>query len=309
MAEIVLVHGIGATQSGPEVELQRWIPSLSDGVRRAGAISLAERIADPNERRLASVAHYGDLFVTTSDGSTLADDQGGQQSALEDEFALQVLRATAERAEDPRDRAEAEIYLAAREADGVAQGAGAVLRRPVQALSKIRWFSINGVAATERFLFPALRQVTTYFTNPSIRAAAQARVRDLVDSNTRVVVAHSLGSVVAYEALHDVDHNVNLVTLGSPLGTPHVVYDRLMVRPPHVPTALSRWDNFADLDDLVAVVTNLAHLFPPSPGSAVSVKSMSSLDNGSRPHDVGHYLVKKEVGEAIASAFSEPNCQ
>ena len=54
----------------------------------------------------------------------------------------------------------------------------------------------------------------------------------LIDADTRVVVGHSLGSVVAYEALCEYraragGYGPALVTLGSPLGIPNLAFDRL----------------------------------------------------------------------------------
>ena len=61
-----------------------------------------------------------------------------------------------------------------------------------------------------------------YVTEPDIRRAAQQSLIDRIGAETRVVVAHSLGSVVAYETLcaHPEFPVRTLITLGSPLGTP-----------------------------------------------------------------------------------------
>jgi len=75
----------------------------------------------------------------------------------------------------------------------------------------------------------------------------------------RVVVAHSLGSVVAYEALH-ADPGVEvelLLTLGSPLGMPDVVLDKLDPAPAAgrltKPPGVRRWVNVADRGDIIAI--------------------------------------------------------
>jgi alpha-beta hydrolase superfamily lysophospholipase len=41
-------------------------------------------------------------------------------------------------------------------------------------------------------------------------------VLELIGPETRLVIAHSLGSVVAYEALHRTERPVTLIILGSP---------------------------------------------------------------------------------------------
>ncbi|WP_346053710.1 serine peptidase [Amycolatopsis dongchuanensis] len=109
---------------------------------------------------------------------------------------------------------------------------------------------------TRLFALTFCRELHAYLDAEEARQAATRSVAEAIDEQRpQVVVAHSLGSVVAYEALwahqeHDVDL---LVTLGSPLAQP-VVLDRL--RPPENrtrPPLVRRWVNIADLDDIVAV--------------------------------------------------------
>ncbi|MGW6012477.1 hypothetical protein [Streptomyces sp. NPDC055210] len=65
-----------------------------------------------------------------------------------------------------------------------------------------------------------LKQVSRLLTDPDRRAAALARVTDRIGEDARVVVAHSRGSVVAYEApCARPGHQVRgPVTIGSPPG-------------------------------------------------------------------------------------------
>jgi hypothetical protein len=46
-----------------------------------------------------------------------------------------------------------------------------------------------------------LAQAAAYLQEPAVRSAARQRVEAVVGDDTRVVVAHSLGTIVAYEAL------------------------------------------------------------------------------------------------------------
>ena len=74
-----------------------------------------------------------------------------------------------------------------------------------------------GQATLDRMLDQAGR----YFAEPEIRAAVQKRVSAQITDDTEVVLAHSLGTVVAYEVLAAMDEPVvHLVTMGSPLGAP-----------------------------------------------------------------------------------------
>ena len=83
-----------------------------------------------------------------------------------------------------------------------------------------------------------LLQVTRYLTEDDLRAAVQARVAALLDEDTQVMIGHSLGSVVAWEACQALGRPLPaLVTLGSPLGLDNVVYPRLRPQPPTWPRA------------------------------------------------------------------------
>ena len=88
------------------------------------------------------------------------------------------------------------------------------------------------MAFAERYVVTALTQVTRYLTDEMTRALAQQRVLDLVEDDTKVVIGHSLGSVVAYESMHRLNAALPLlVTLGSPLGLRTIVKDRLRPAP------------------------------------------------------------------------------
>lgn len=72
-----------------------------------------------------------------------------------------------------------------------------MVNRAVRALSGSSFFA----GASERVMIGSLRQVRRYFGEPAIRAAARAHVIESISADTRLVIGHSLGSVVAYEAL------------------------------------------------------------------------------------------------------------
>lgn len=100
-------------------------------------------------------------------------------------------------------------------------------------------------------------------------------ILDSKDDNNIVVIAHSMGSIIAYDVLRDLGReslgfNVkHFITIGSPLGLPHVKknielerksYSMLKGRsvPLRSPTIISRsWLNYADKKDPVAFDTQL----------------------------------------------------
>lgn len=110
----------------------------------------------------------------------------------------------------------------------------------------------------ESFVARFFAELERYFDEDhrQTRFDCQQRVVNAIrSSGSRVVIAHSLGSVVSYEALWaNSDLDVDLwVTLGSPLAMPGLVIDRLwsptLCRPPTV----RRWVNVSDVGDLVAI--------------------------------------------------------
>ncbi len=305
MAAIVLVHGIAQEQYSADTLERDWLPALAGGVRTSGDADLADRLwraARPGDLE-TRMAYYGDLFRNPdAQGSTTEFGDGAVD--LAEELARVLLANAAEAAADPRDRAEAARRLAVLADDTAeAQGPRAALRPALNGLAALRWFAPAGMGVAGKFVWRALTQVTRYLTDESIRGAAQDRALDQVGPETRLIVAHSLGSVVAYEALQRTDFPVALLTLGSPLGLRTVVYDRLRPQPPRVPATVTVWDNLADRDDLVAARLDLAPLFPPAPGSTVTVVSNRSVDNGAKPHDATHYLTKGSVGHIVRRAL------
>jgi pimeloyl-ACP methyl ester carboxylesterase len=98
---------------------------------------------------------------------------------------------------------------------------GDVFRPPGRMLGPADpWLDAADADEFERELLGALRQGRRYITEPAIRADVQERVAAEIGPDTRMLVGHSLGSVVAYEAMcaHPGWPVRALVTLGSPLG-------------------------------------------------------------------------------------------
>lgn len=306
MATIVLVHGIAQEQAAADTLEAQWLPGLAGGVRNHGDNELADRLwrnglpGDISTR----MAFYGNQFLAEGAQGTTAGDLNDEQLALMEQLAEEWLATAAEYASDQRDRATAQRLTAVPPLDARPQGTKAALRPALNALVRLRWFAPFGIGLAEKFVVRALSQVTRYFTDPAVREYAQQQVLAHVGPDTRLVVAHSLGSVVAYEALHRVDQEVALLTMGSPLGLRTVIYDRLRPQPCTVPKAVASWHNLVDRDDLVAAHLDLAPYFPPFPGGDVAPITEEPLDNGASPHDSTHYLTKAITGGLVAKALA-----
>jgi hypothetical protein len=128
--------------------------------------------------------------------------------------------SVANRASNPKEKrvAEAELAYVRHEIGREEAGFGEVARKAIKSVCRLRWFAPFGMAFAERFILSALAQVTRYLADENIRCAALRSVLDLTSPKTKVIIGHSLGSVVAYEAVHMMQHALPLlVTIGSAL--------------------------------------------------------------------------------------------
>ena len=131
-------------------------------------------------------------------------------------------------------------------------------------------FSLDG-RRTKLFVALCFPEVARYLAADDAPARVQARehvAATIADRRARVVIAHSLGTVVAYEALYarpDLEVGL-LVTLGSPLALPGVVFPRLQPRPSGGiglrPVNVRRWVNISDYGDPIAILRPFKTYFP-----------------------------------------------
>ncbi|MFI1106251.1 serine peptidase [Streptomyces melanogenes] len=149
-------------------------------------------------------------------------------------------------------------------------------------------------------------EVRRYLHVPQVRAAAQSTVADSIRrARTRVVLAHSLGSVVAYEALHaHPELTVDcFVTLGSPLGLPGGIFDHLVPSPiadrGARPAGVRYWVNLADTGDLVAIPRRLGDRFPVDHHADTPIGRIDF-------HTFGAYLSSPLTAAAISPFVRHP---
>ena len=171
-------------------------------------------------------------------------------------------------------------------------------------------------AAGDEFLRAKLQDLAVYYDNPEKRELLRGLLRkaliDQIEGNARIMlVAHSMGTIVAYDVLRDigrgnpravVDH---FITLGSPLGLPHVLHKiaREWGRP-RVPSIVGRWSNFAERRDPIAFDVRLGGDFGPSDkGVAVQddlvINSYAGRRGPWRYHSAMGYLRAPEVSRTV----------
>jgi hypothetical protein len=308
MAEIVLVHGIDQQQKSADKLESQWLPALAGGVRVAGFPDIADRIwrdAGKPESIETRMAFYGSLFLTPDQQGDDPGDFTPQEAELAEELGREWLEHAAARATKEKVRATGGRELAyVTQQMGTEQGVGFAVRSAIGSLAKISWFAPFGMAFAERFVKRALAQVTRYLTNDVVRSAALDSVLKLIGAETKVMIGHSLGSVVAYEAAHIIKQPVPLlITLGSPLGLQTIVYQRLRPQPPCFPPNVQRWVNVADRDDFIAAAPELGGLFSAGMPAGATFDGGYTVDNGAEPHNADFYLGKAEVGRPVGKAL------
>ncbi|WP_433041863.1 hypothetical protein [Dactylosporangium sp. CS-033363] len=273
-AALLGVHGIGQHHLGRHQLLATWRPALSDGLERAA------------QRRLSisqfDMAFYGDVYLTAEPGTAekSADDEAVLDGA--DEAELAELRDAMADVVSDEDVAAAENEVSK---------AYTRVPRPLQVL--LRAIDRRFGAAAGVLYLGVLRQVRRYLVKADVKERIDARVRESVSDECQMLVAHSLGSVVAYEYLRqNTEHRVKtLLTVGSPLGL-RMVRSRLSVAPLAVPV----WSNIRDRRDPVACAGDLRSWWP-------QIKEDLPVDNGGNSHSVERYLSRKATGEVVLRAL------
>ncbi len=271
MARVVFVHGIGARVSSEAPMSGQWLAAMNHGLTRVGTVRLS--------REEVAFARYADLFQSPGPRPTV------DVSDREHDLLMRWWRGAA--------RVDPDVVPPTAEMNSRTSMS---VRMALHQLARSRFFA--GVAARED-----LRQMYRYFIEPELRQRIRDRVSALLAPETRVVVAHSLGSVVAYETLcATTEHRVRVfVTLGSPLGVPDLIFDRLDPAPkdgigcwPGPPELV--WTNIADRGDVVALAKDLRVRFGPEVRNIL-------VDNGVHGHSAVPYLTDGLTGQMVAQGL------
>ncbi|MFI5709799.1 hypothetical protein [Kribbella sp. NPDC051620] len=270
MVDVVGVHGISQQQAGRLQLLEPWRLALADGIERARGRGVRTPTLD--------VAYYGDLFLV--DSTT----KGGSSEVIEAD--------TVSFFEEIQDAVVNEDEA------GSTPGKG-MTGVPVPLGRLAAWLERRYGVAGRLLFFGDLVQVHRYQHDDVLATAAHARIREALAGGPRVMVGHSLGSVVAYEALCRIpNHGITtLVTIGSPLGLRSI---RQRLRPvasrSGLPPGVRTWVNIYDPRDPVSLAGPLMPYWP--------TVADATVDNGNDPHAVARYLGKRATGAAIADSLT-----
>ncbi|WP_328967416.1 hypothetical protein [Streptomyces sp. NBC_00239] len=144
------------------------------------------------------------------------------------------------------------------------------------------------------------KDVHAYFfggAGDAMRQVVRAELADL-DGGPVAVVAHSLGSIIAYEVLRELGRPTDLlVTVGCPLAITEI-RDQLR-EPPAVPAGVSAWHNASDLRDLVA----LDHTMRPDYAPVELVTDHLVTNSSGNHHGIREYLSTEPVRTPVRALF------
>jgi hypothetical protein len=285
--KLVLIHG-RAQEGKKPAELQaQWEAALGTGLARAGA-------ALPPGTRVV-LPFYGDTLarlVAELDAPLAADVQAkGTESDADRSLRGEIIGEIAARA----GITDADIR---RELDDPATPKGPQnwewVQATLRALDRIPGFNSSVID-----LFT--RDVYVYLEHRAVRKAVDAVVAEAIGDEPCVVVAHSLGTVVAYNVLGRRARTPGfprLVTLGSPLGIRGI--QRLLERPLVHPPCVGHWFNAYDDRDVVALVPLDGANFDVRP----TVANKGDVNNFTENrHGIEGYLADPVVARHVAEAL------
>lgn len=159
----------------------------------------------------------------------------------------------------------------------------------------------------------AMADYTAYMQTPGVQAAVQQRLLDKIvlhRADEIILVAHSMGSIVAYEALRRLSAEpaflgitvAHFITLGSPLGLTAVRSGVAETRGEKLrtPAAVAiSWTNFSDPSDLVCFDSHLKDDYKANDLGVRVSDIVVANDYPDNPHKMYGYLRTPEFSELL----------
>jgi len=285
---LVLIHGVDQQGKDPKALKSNWMGALNRGAQ-AAHLQVPTSIA-------VAFPFYGDQLGDFEKATTipLTSEIHSRGSAKDDaylQFQFDVAEEIRQRAGVTDDQINAEYGNNPEER-------GPLNWSWVQAI--LRAIDKHGGGINQRTLELFTRDVYLYCTLPGVHDAINRTVAAALTEEPTVIVAHSLGSVVAYSLLTTDTRKLHvplLVTVGSPLGVRAI---RDLYRPIRSPDPVGEWFNAYDPRDVVALYPLDNDNFPVQPPIDNYSKVKNHTDNH---HGIDGYLDDPTVATHILDAI------
>lgn len=284
---VLMIHGIAQEDSTKDELLQKWTDSLHSN--QPGLLDGA----------LVDMAYYGTTLANWTNGEAKNTVGMGAESTMVDvgdADELRFLSAVMEEFASDHGIEEAEIEAAIeKEGNSAIPMDNFIARRLVGLLRLVEKIS----PAKGSLLLWVIRQGYTYLSSPGAAKAVDDIVRPLLQRSPQVLITHSLGTVIAFKLLREMETNgteVNiplLITMGSPLGLD--AFKAKLGAPRRKPAFVEQWINFYDPSDFVALGKPLN-----KDNFASNIDNDGTVDNKTfNAHGIVGYLPHKGVIDTL----------
>jgi len=135
-----------------------------------------------------------------------------------------------------------------------------------------------------------------------------------------MLIAHSMGTIVAFDVLSFINQNAKvdmLVTMGAPLGAPFVIsriaahskntYGKIRIQTPE--SVYNNWFNFSDIRDKIALDYKLSDDFAPNSNGVQCVDKLVTntyvIDGIANPHKSFGYLRTPEFIDVLVNFLQQ----
>lgn len=286
---VLMIHGRAQGGKNAQELEATWVNTLQEGFREARKAWSGTLEFD--------FPYYGDkLDELTAQAKlpTPADvvQKGTGQNTQFEEFMQSALDEMQQRARIPEADVRAEMD------PGGSQQKGPQNWGWVQAIARVIDKRLE--RTTDFTIENFLSDVFLYVTRPAITRQINEVIEEALTAEPTIVIAHSLGTVVAYNVLKKHQARLALrkfITVGSPLGI-RAISSKLGV--PENPAATVGWYNAYDERDIVALNPLDDDYFPTDP----AIVNNNAVRNDTRNrHGIVGYLNDKNVAAEVAAAM------
>jgi hypothetical protein len=285
--KVLMIHGIGQEGSTQKELLEKWTESLHKV--SPGLLANAE----------TRMAYYGTTLANWANGDTAVGmGTGATDVNIGDADEIAFLTSALQEAAEVQNLTDADIASAEQDAaEAVAMDSmtGRFLVGLVRALEKIS--PLKG-----SLLLRVVKQGHTYLSSPGAGTAVDNLVRPYLKESPQVVITHSLGTVVAFKLLREIQKSGTdieiplLITMGSPLGLE--AFKKKLGPPRLKPQSVKRWMNFYDPSDFVSLGKALHKEF------ATGIEDDGTVDNFTdNAHGIIGYLPHQGVVQALKTVL------